>query len=407
MLSRFLKSNENLYVQPRMGMASLQNMKKGLIAVKELDASTVGTITLDSYTRTQQFEKAEKALRSGLDLNGFPLLCYSHQKIKEELSCLIENDFLIQVRHGTAHPEKIFQYLVECNLFLTEGGPVSYCLPYGRSSLKDSIHSWEKGCQILAKYSPKSHLESFAGCILGQICHPTIRVALGILEGLFFQENGLLDISLSYAQHYSISQDIAAIFALKKLAQHYFSKNMAWHVVVYTFMGIFPQTLKGHQDILRESVYLARSTNVKRIIVKTHEESFQIPSIKSNLKALKKAYEYSLTSLPTMTYDRDEEQIIFSQAKAIIDCVLNLHKKLNVGLLIAFQKGYLDVPFCLHQDNLRLATCEIDSKGYLQWVSIGNLPFKITEEQNHLKHNALSSHRFLEMLRYNQIKFDL
>ena len=406
MLSKFLQSQKNLYVQPRMGMASLRDMQKGLKAVKELDALTIGTITLDSYTRTQQFEKAEKALRSGLDLNGFPLLAYSQEEIADNLSCLMEKDFFIQVRHGTANPEQIFKHLVKSHLFLTEGGPISYCLPYSQSPLKNSINSWKKGCEILARYPLQSHLESFAGCILGQLCHPTILVAVGILEGLFFQKNGLRDISLSYAQHYNIFQDVAAVAALKRLAQLYFSKEVAWHIVIYTFMGIFPQTLKGHEEILKESVSLAKISEAKRLIVKTHDESSQIPSVKSNLEALKKAYEYSHTFLPLFNYDKEEEEIIFFQSKAIIECVLNLHQELETGLFKAFNQGYLDVPFCLHQDNLRLATCAIDPKGYLQWVSTGKLPIKVKPTQHFLQKNKLNSQKFMEMLEYNRIKFD-
>src|SRR5690348_12966290 len=108
MLSKFLKDQSCLYVQPRMGMGSLKDMQAGLQAVKDLDAPTIGTITLDSYTRMGQFEEAEKSLKARLDLNGFPILAYSPSQIMDHLSSLGSENFLIQVRHGTASPEKIF-----------------------------------------------------------------------------------------------------------------------------------------------------------------------------------------------------------------------------------------------------------------------------------------------------------
>ena len=58
MLSKFLKDQSLLYVQPRMGMGSLKDMQVGLKAVKDLAAPTIGTNTLDSYTRMGQFEEA-------------------------------------------------------------------------------------------------------------------------------------------------------------------------------------------------------------------------------------------------------------------------------------------------------------------------------------------------------------
>jgi methylaspartate mutase epsilon subunit len=407
MLSKFLKNNSGLYVQPRMGMGSLEDMRKGLEAVKDLDAPTIGTITLDSYTRMGQFEEAKKSLHAGLDLNGLPILAYEPSDIRESLCSVGNESFLIQVRHGTAYPEKIFGHFIKSGLFLTEGGPVSYCLPYSRSSLRDAIASWQRACLLLANYPTQAHLESFAGCLLGQLCHPSILVSLGILEALFFKQNGLQDISLSYAQNYNLTQDLAAISALKKLADLYLSKEVCWHIVVYTFMGLFPQTRMGYEKILKESVHLAIFSGAKRLIVKTHEESRHIPAITSNLEALKKACEFSSCILEEAPYDEEEEDLIFSQSKALIDCALNLDKDVGSSLYKAFQKGHLDVPFCLHPDNRRLATCTIDHQGYLQWLSSGKLPITIKKNESHpCGVSKLTSENFLEILAFNRKKFD-
>lgn len=387
-----------------MGMGSLDDMQQGLQAVKDLNVPTIGTITLDSYTRMGQFDEAKKSLQAGLGLNGFPILAYSPTQIINHLSTLCNEEFLIQVRHGTANPVKIFEQLAKSHLLLTEGGPVSYCLPYSRSSLKEAIASWQRACRILANYPTKSHLESFAGCLLGQLCHPSILVSLGILEALFFQRNGLKDISLSYAQNYSLYQDLAAVSALKKLANIYLSAEMSWHIVIYTFMGLFPETLQGYENILKESVQLAMLSGAKRLIVKTHEESRQIPTVASNLAALKRAHEFSLPIYQNISYDYEEEEIIFLQAQALIETVLNLDKDIGTGLYKAFKSGYMDVPFCLHPDNRRLATCTIDQKGYLQWVSGGKLPIQIKNLSAGLP--SLNSQQFLKMLAFNRDKFD-
>ena len=163
---------------------------------------------------------------------------------------------------------------------------------------------------LLADY-PQAHLESFAGCLLGQLCHPSILVSLGILEALFFEQNGLKDISLSYAQNYNLTQDLAAISALRRLADRYLSEKTCRHIVVYTFMGLFPETGTGYEKILKESVHLAILSGAKRLIVKTHEESRHIPTVASNLAALKKAYECSsCVSEQDVSYDREEEELM-------------------------------------------------------------------------------------------------
>ena len=60
-------------------------------------------------------------------------------------------DFPVQVRHGSPRPEHIVGALIGAGLHATEGGPVSYCLPYSREPLAASIRSWARSCELLAQ----------------------------------------------------------------------------------------------------------------------------------------------------------------------------------------------------------------------------------------------------------------
>jgi hypothetical protein len=53
--------NEELVVQPRMGMATCAQMAAGLRAVRRARAWSVGTVTLDSYTRVGDHDGARSA----------------------------------------------------------------------------------------------------------------------------------------------------------------------------------------------------------------------------------------------------------------------------------------------------------------------------------------------------------
>lgn len=64
----------------------------------------------------------------------------------------------------------------------------------------DGLSTWARSCELLAAGAgPGSvgHLESFGGCMLGQLCPPGLLVALSILEGLFFRAHGIESISLT------------------------------------------------------------------------------------------------------------------------------------------------------------------------------------------------------------------
>ena len=119
-----------LAVQPRMGFATLDRMREGLAAVKAGPVGTIGTITVDAYTRVGQEERAERALRSGDPLNGFPITVHGTDEIMAMLAGLSDDTFPVQVRHGSADPRRIFAAAAEVGLHAIEGGPVSYNFPY-------------------------------------------------------------------------------------------------------------------------------------------------------------------------------------------------------------------------------------------------------------------------------------
>jgi methylaspartate mutase epsilon subunit len=385
-----------------MGFTLIKDMATALSCIKQLPFSTVGTITLDSYTRLKQYKAAFEAINRKSNLNGFPLLCYSPDEIKAYLSSQMDQTFRIQVRHGSPLPDEIIDHMIKADLTYTEGGPISYCLPYGRIKIKDSIASWKLSCEKLSSLSNQGHLESFAGCMLGQLCPPSLLVALNILEGLFFKSYGLRDISLSYAQYYNLHQDVAAIRALQSLANKYLS-YINFHVVVYTFMGLFPETHEGWKSILCESVKLLALSKSKRLIVKTSAESSNIPSLVDNITALKTAYE----ALNDQDYtgfkpDQVEEEQIMQDADTIIQATLNTSSPIDQALLKGFKKGLIDIPFCIHPDNLRETIATIDDRGYICWVKKGNVPAKQTSKDDF----TLSSDSLLKLLNFNKRQYD-
>ena len=69
--------------------------------------------------------------------------------------------------------------------------------------------------ELVADRGGRAHLETFGGCLLGQLCPPSLLVAISVLEALFFVQHGLRSVSLSYAQQTHPAQDIEALAALR------------------------------------------------------------------------------------------------------------------------------------------------------------------------------------------------
>lgn len=88
-----------LVVQPRMGFSNPREMRTGLITVKRAAATTVGTITLDSYTRVGDHRAARDALAKGIDLNGYPIV--AHDTSATQAVCRAFRESTSRSRFGT------------------------------------------------------------------------------------------------------------------------------------------------------------------------------------------------------------------------------------------------------------------------------------------------------------------
>lgn len=183
-----------LVVQPRMGMSDPEEMAAGIAAVARLGYPAVATITVDSYTRVGDQQAAARALDSGVGLNGFPLVAHGPGRTAQ-VAAAAGPHVPVQVRHGSARPAAIVSTMTAAGLTATEGGPVSYCLPYGRTPLAESVRSWGEATAWLAEQSAcrgrTAHLETFGGCMLGQLCPPSLLITISLLEALFFVQRGL------------------------------------------------------------------------------------------------------------------------------------------------------------------------------------------------------------------------
>ncbi|MFF2567818.1 methylaspartate mutase [Streptomyces sp. NPDC058084] len=370
----------DLVVQPRMGMSDPAEMRRGLLATKHATATTVGTITLDSYTRVNDIEAARRALAAGGALNGYPIVNHGTHVTGEVLDGVLDPGFPVQVRHGSAQPEAIFRALVGSGLTATEGGPVSYCLPYSRAPLTQSVASWSRCCEVFARLrevGEEPHLETFGGCMMGQLCPPGLLVALSVLEAVFFRAHGLRSVSLSYAQQTSTAQDEEALRALGRLAGELLP-DVDWHIVLYAYMGVYPRTEDGALLLLERAARLATRAGAARLIVKTAAEAHRIPTVEENVTALELASAAAADErarvLPGGLPPAALETGIYEEARTLVRTVLDLDPDIGRALVRAFGRGLLDVPFCLHPDNPGRSRARVDTDGRLRWTAIGAMP---------------------------------
>ncbi|MET9118148.1 methylaspartate mutase [Streptomyces longwoodensis] len=402
-----------LVVQPRMGFGDPGLMRHGLERTRFAAATTVGTLTLDSYTRLGDHAAVRRALRAGLPLNGYPLVDLPAGRTRRLLDGLLGPDFPVQVRHGSARPTAIVKAMTRAGLDATEGGPVSYCLPYGRTPLRESVDHWARACELLTRLVPAPrlpHLETFGGCLLGQLCPPALLVAVSVLEALFFTQHGIRSVSLSYAQQTHPGQDEDALLALRQLAARFLPSGTDWHLVLYTYMGVFPRTGTGARRLLEDSARLAVRTGVERLVVKTAAEAHRIPSVAENVGALESAGTAAELAAARLRDGRTARSVppadseVHAEARALVEAVLSLSPDVGLALRTAFAHGLLDVPYCLHPDNAGRARSVVDASGRLRWSSVGAMP--LTADGPPGGHEVMTSAGLLTALNSVALRYD-
>ncbi|MFJ6655756.1 methylaspartate mutase [Streptomyces sp. NPDC091377] len=373
------RRTDTLIVQPRMGFSDPAVMRRGLLAVRAAGVPAVGTVTLDSFTRQGQHDRAALAREADVELNGYALVAMGARRTARMLDGIGGPDFPVQVRHGSPRPERIFRVMLAAGVEATEGGPVSYCLPYSRVPVRESVRAWSRATRLLARQADRGvrcHLETFGGCMLGQLCPPSLLVALSVLECLYFAEHGITSMSASYAQQTCPEQDAEALGALRLLCAEYLP-GVDWHVVLYTFMGLYPRSPEGADALLRQSARLAVRTGTERLIVKTVAEAHRIPTIEENVEALRTAHGAARAEPPgTGSPSRARDTEVYEQARTLVDTVLGLAPTVAGALPVAFERGLLDVPYCLHPDNRNEARCALGPDGRLEWCDTGRMPLR-------------------------------
>lgn len=366
----------HLVVQPRMGVADPADMGARLAAVAKLPFPAVGTITVDSYTRVGDVRGARRALRLEEPLNGFPLGAHLPEVVRDVVSSAAQA-IPVQVRHGSADPTVVLRSVRASGLLASEGGPLSYCVPYSRMPLAEATARWADAVTEFAREDNRGrpHLESFGGCMLGQLCPPAMLVAISVLEGMFFEQKGMRSLSMSYAEQGHQGQDIAALQALHKLADDLLSDDTDWHVVHYMYMGVFPGTRQGAHSLIARSALTAAAGGAARIIVKTSAEAHRLPTLAENLRALDLASAAArLGSLAGLAVDDASE--IYEDARNIIAATLELSDDIGGAIVRATRAGIIDIPFGLHPDLSQSVRSQVTDEGRVVWAATGRVPVR-------------------------------
>ncbi len=407
-----LDFSERPLIQPRGGFSSIPKQQKLNIELEKAGADII-PLTIDSFTRLNDYEGAEKVLidENKLNkeiLNGYPLVNHGYEKTREILSKV---NLPVSLRHGTADARILVEHALASGITDIEGGGLSYCLPYSRKiPVEKSLLYWgyvDELCSFMSTNKKLIMRESF-GVLTATLVPPLIIIIVEVLELLMSAQKGIKAFMMTFAQTGSLVQDIVISNVLRVISKKYLSKydfNLdVLKIGYHHWMGPFPHNFESSNALIIQGTLNAALIKADKVIIKTKFESHSIPTIEANCEATK-SVKYMLDIFKIKDTFTNEEILIetnnlVEQAECVLDNILKNKNKIDIiDICDAVNNGWVDIPFSPHPQNKNKVKTYRDHYGMVRFSDYGNLPLTDYLKEKDLK--ILSNNK--DLLKNNNI----
>jgi len=383
-ISHHFATKDKMLVQPRGGFPTFEKVWKLYEEFKNAGVDVL-PLTIDSNTRLNDYATAKKMLELSEEndvdmLNGYPLIIHGYRTTRKMMTHF---DTPVSLRHGTPDARLLVEVAIAGGIFEIEGGPITYLLPYSKNfPLDKAFLYWkyvEKVCAHYSRLGRAINRESF-GPLSATLQPPAIVIAIQLIEMLLSLEEGVKSFSVSFSQSGSMTQDVVTANVLKKLAREYADRfgheDAAIHLVYHQWMGAFPRNKEYADALITSATVIAAMVRADKIIVKTRDEAFGIPTKEANARAVA-GVQYTLGMLQGLPAVRDEEEEAHQEAmvRSIMESILeddadSLWRK----VFNAIKEGRLEIPFSPHVINANEVITVRDPRGDIRFYERGRLP---------------------------------
>ncbi len=376
-------------IQPRSGVGSVAGEEKLL---KKLETAGAGCLShqVDSLTRNNKYDELEEILRSpDTDiehlLNGFPVVNHGVASLQQIQSNL---KMPVQVRHSTKDPRLLCEIAYAGGSTAFEGGAICYNIPYYKDySLVDSLNAWSYVDYLTGLYFKRYGIvlnREYFGCLTATLIPPCIAILINLIQAILSAEAGVKSISIGLAETGNRAQDIASLHTAKSLIKKYL-ENLGYDDIFistafYQYMAAFPPDLTQASELIRNSAITAYLGNADRILTKTPVEALKIPSVSDNIHGIKLVLDGFSNAEKLINENRLTGRIQFEAdliEREVNDLFASVmlagNGDLKEGIVIAFQKGLIDVPFSPSIYNKGTTTTVRDADGAIRILNFGNL----------------------------------
>ncbi len=377
-----LESSDRPLLQPRAGVARLDDQVELLDHLQTAGGADLLPTTIDSYTRTNDYDDAAAGLADARDgdrdaLNGFPAVNHGVEGCRE----LIEaTDAPVEVRHGTPDARLLAAVTLAGGFRSFEGGPISYNIPYtGGEDLAETIENWQYVDRLAGAYTERGvriNREPF-GPLTGTLVPPAIAIAIMIIEGRLAATQGVRSITLGYGQVGNLVQDVAALRELRALGEEYLPDDVTVTTVFHEWMGGFPPDEARANGLIGLGGVTAGIARPDKVITKSPQEFEGVPTAEANaagLRTTRQAMSMVLEQAPSLSGVEREREVIELAVRSLLGRVRDLGDgDVARGTVRAFETGALDVPFAPSEAARGEVLPARDDDGRVRLLEFGDL----------------------------------
>ena len=216
--------------QPRGGFGTLDLQLELMRALDRDGLADIVPTTTDSYTRNEQWERAEAGIaeseKAGRSmLNGFPLVCYGPKTARRLIDAIDKPAIVLS---GTSMPRLTGEVGFAAGFTGYLGSGLAYTTSYTKDlSIEDGIRNYQYLDRLAALYQARGvelHRRQ-PGFLTGTNIPPCIAIVTAIIDALLAAAQGVRNYGLELAQTLHLVQDAAAIRACRELVQEYLTKS--------------------------------------------------------------------------------------------------------------------------------------------------------------------------------------
>ena len=383
--------------QPRGGFATIELQ---LELMRRLDHDGFADIiptTTDSYTRNEQWDKAEAGIgeskRAGRSmLNGFPMVNYGPGRTRELIEAVEKPAIVLS---GTAMPRLTAEVGFAAGYSGYLGSGLAYTSSYTKNlPIETGIRNYQYLDRLVALYRRKGvelHRRQ-PGFLTGTNVPPAIAISVAVIDALLAAGQGVGNYGLELGQTLHLVQDAAAIRMCRELVQEYLLRF--GHQDVFTpvsslhWMGAWPADEAQAQALLAYGGLAAAIGGAVSMTTKSPHEALGIPTPEANAEGLRTtrmaiylARKVRVEDLPEFAV---ECEMIAKEVRPIVDKVLEMGDgDAAVGAVRACTVGALDVPWSPNRFLKSRVMPARDAEGYLRILDFAEVPASIEVREFH------------------------